>query len=239
MFSDPSPVCFAVKFYDQSERHVNLCTQIETEAQSARETKEAEWDSSKARFEELMRDVAGKEHGLYIIPRGRRAGTSIHCRYCTRCRLEKVAQSIKIEKHEWPLPEDETTRKAVIFELAPPEEITRWRDITWYLVQDIARTDVRGSMPLQQLLSYAPLQRHAQHQARRVTLASAVKPMHKAHFFKAGLDIDEIFVKNGMHLRMNDSTKGSVWTAEQTQSPKLQKHCTSKLPAMKCPQVRQ
>ncbi|KAI1615196.1 hypothetical protein EDD36DRAFT_432369 [Exophiala viscosa] len=233
MFSDPSPICFAVRFYDQSEGHVKLCTQIETEAQSAREAKEAEWNSSKARFEELLRDVAGREHGVYIIPHGRRAGTSTHCRYCTRCRLEKEAHSIKIAKHEWPLPEDETIKKAVIFELTPPEEIIRWRDITWYLVHDIARSDVRGCRLLQQLLSYPPLHRHAQHQARRVTLASAVKPMHRAHFFKAGLHIDEIFVKNGMHMQMNDSAKGFVWTAEQTQTPQLHKHCTSKLPAAK------
>ena len=88
-----------------------------------------------------------------------------------------------------------------------------------------------GDQRVQNLLDYWPLQKHVQQRARRVTLASSVKPMASAHYFKSGLVIDEILVKNAMILRMNDTLRAAVWTAEQTARPSLQQYCKSTLPA--------
>ncbi|KIV86455.1 hypothetical protein PV11_02066 [Exophiala sideris] len=231
VFSDPSHHCFAVNFYETNQALADLRATINRQAHHARDQKRQEWESKKAKFEQLMERVANSECDEHIIKTGWRAGTAVHHNRCTRCAQEKAAHQMEIAKHEWPLPVDDDQTKAVIFELDPPEEVVRWRDITWYLLQNVSgRADVPGNPSKQQLLNYHPLSRHANFSSRRVTLASSVKPMNKAHLFKAGLDIDAIFVGNGMNMRMNDSDKSAVWMAEQTKSPSLRRHCNSTIP---------
>ncbi|KAK4940716.1 hypothetical protein LTR10_019226 [Elasticomyces elasticus] len=231
VFSDPSRWCLAVNYYETSQPLADLRATIETAAGHTRKQKRQEWETKKAQFERLMAEVANSVCDKHIIQQGRNAGLAVHHNQCVRCAQEKSAHQIKIEKHEWPLPVDEIQTKAVIFELNAPEELVRWRDITWYLLQDVSgRVSAAGDKPMQQLLNYSPLSRYALFRYRRVTLASSLKPMHQAHQFKAGLDIDAIFVENGMYMQMNDSDKSAVWMAAQTKKPSLRQLCSSSLP---------
>ena len=103
-------------------------------------------------------------------------------------------------------PARRTICKAVIFELDASESIVSWRDVTFFLLQDVCRTSqVTGMASKQGLLSYAPLEEYAQQKSRRITLASSVKPFIQSHYLKASLNVDPIFVSNGLHPRMNDS----------------------------------
>lgn len=230
LFNDPTSDCFAVKYYRKSRELLRLRSEIEREAHSAREFKSREWDEKKKEYQRLKEEAANAQHDKFTFLYGPRAGKTKHDRYCRKCANAREAANIKIDKHEWPLPDIEVHLMAVLFELGAPEEIVLWRDTTWYLVQEVGRTTtVQGDMPKQQLLSYPDLRKHAQHTTRRITIASSVKPMNKAHYFKAGLVIDEIFVKNAMNFRMNDSAKAAVWTSEQTATPSLKQYCKSKL----------
>ncbi|KAK5211702.1 hypothetical protein LTR41_003163 [Exophiala xenobiotica] len=232
MFTNPSEDCFAVRYYDETQELRDLRSTIEQEARTARAAKSREWEQEKREYDRLLQEVANAQCDMYFIPRGRRAGDITHDKYCQRCATERWANDMQIWKHEWPLPVSETDLKAVVFELRPPEEIVRWRDTTWYLVQEVGRTTaVQGATPVQNLLSYLPLQKHVQHSTRRLTLASSIKPMTSAHYFKSGLVIDEILVKNAMTFRMNVTAKPAVWTAEQTARPSLQQYCKTALPA--------
>ena len=79
--------------------------------------------------------------------------------------------------------------------------------------------------------SYPPLVKYVQGKNRHITLGSSVKPMIKAHYFKSGLDIDEIFVQNGLLPRLKDTTRSLVWTAEQASNAvSLNRYCQSQLP---------
>ncbi|KAK5382430.1 hypothetical protein LTR20_005937 [Exophiala xenobiotica] len=231
LFSNPTSDCFAVKYYRKSQELLLLRSEIEQEAHLARDEKSCEWEEKKRLYQRLKEEAANAQHDKFTFRYGRKAGSTTHDRNCRKCAKERTAANIKIDKHEWPLPNNDVYLMAVVFELGAPQEIVLWRDTAWYLVQEVGRsTTVQGEIPKQQLLSYQPLRHHAQHRTRRITLASSVKPMEKAHYFKAGLVIDEIFVKNAMNFIMNDSAKATVWTSEQTARPSLQPYCKSKIP---------
>ncbi|OAP61733.1 hypothetical protein AYL99_03936 [Fonsecaea erecta] len=235
LFSDPSPDCFAVKFYDQSLNLQSLRNQVEKDAHRERESKSAEWESKKRTFDSIMRGVEGMKCCVFI-PQGvdrygmPYVGRPRHDRRCRKCAQEQSAKNIKISKHEWPLPDDETKCRAVIFELNAPESIVSWRDATFFLLQDVCRTSkIAGMASKQELLSYAPLQEYAELKNRRISLASHVKPLIQSHYIKASLNIDPVFVSNGLQPRMYDTAKQSLWTADQIAPPSLRHHCYTKL----------
>ncbi|EXJ76456.1 uncharacterized protein A1O5_00964 [Cladophialophora psammophila CBS 110553] len=235
LFADPSPECFAVRFYDQSSDLQNLRARVEQDAHQAKRAKSREWEQKKREFDTLMKQVEQMECGVFT-PRGvdehgkPYIGRPRHDRFCRKCEKEKIAKNIKISKHEWPLPEDETMCKAVIFELATPESIVSWRDATFFLLHDVGRArNTIGSPPQPVLLSYAPLEKYAQRKNRRITLASSVKPVIQSHYLRASLNVDPVFVSNGLHPRMRDTSTLGLWTAEQTSIPSLHRYCYTKL----------
>ncbi|EXJ94001.1 hypothetical protein A1O1_02394 [Capronia coronata CBS 617.96] len=229
LFSDPSPDCFAVRYFDISPALQRLRAKIEIQARSKRQAKLEEWERKKADFEKLMESVEAMECGIFV-PRGPDwVGRPRHDRYCKRCAKERTAKAITIEKHEWPLPEEEANIKAVIFELKPPEAIVVWRDATWFLVHDIGRASVPAADVKQILRSYPPLAASARAQNIRVTLASSVKSMQNAHYFKSGLEMDDVLVKNGLRPRMFD-TDSKIWTEEQESQSSLTRYCNAQLP---------
>ncbi|KAJ4505776.1 hypothetical protein HRR86_008095 [Exophiala dermatitidis] len=234
LFSDPTDTCFAVKYFDQSASLQKRRADIESQARKMRVIKSDEWNEKMARFEKLMSDVQNMECGVFVPPqRGRRAAVPRHDWNCTRCAMEKEAKAIQITKEEWPLPETEVMVKAVTFELMPPPAITYWRDTTWFLVHDLGRTAARtrrGQTVKQLLRSYPPLASFAEGTNHRIALGSSVKSMQKSHYFTSGLNMDEVFVKNGLQPRMLDTNHGSVWTAEQVIEPSLSNYCNAPLP---------
>jgi hypothetical protein len=226
LFSNPSTKSFATKSYDNSPNLKSLRASIETTARAEKLAKEQEWQMMKARYDSLLAEAAAEEHGNFTIFWGRRAGTVVHDRYCTKCSKEREARDLQISKYEWPLPYNEVDAKAVIFELQAPAAITHWRDATWFLIQDVGReAPLQRKEPEQDLLSYQPLASYVHHGNRRITLASPFKPTHKAHYFtekfSACLDMSKMFVGNGMAFRMHDRRK-QLWLSELTRVPTLQ-----------------
>ncbi|KAH0841829.1 hypothetical protein FOPE_06604 [Fonsecaea pedrosoi] len=234
LFVDPSPGCFAVRFYDQSSDLQALRATVEEDAHQARRAKSDEWESKKKTFDEMMTEVSEMKCGVFI-PKGVNrygkpyVGRPRHDKKCQKCKQEQQAKDLQISKHEWPLPDDETLCKAVIFELAAPDAIVSWRDATFFLLQDVCRTSqVTGSASNQGLLSYGPLEKYAQRRNRRITLASSVKPVLKSHYLKASLNVDPVLVSNGLRPRMHDASNLALWTADQTGNPSLRSHCYTK-----------
>lgn len=238
IFSDPSESCFPVKFYERSQQMRDLRQTIETEAQQARDEKSEEWRTKKLLFETLMAEANSMDCDLWT-PRGidrygeRYVGRPRHDRKCRKCNMKKDANSIEIAKHEWPLPKDEAQCKAVVFELQPPEELIFWRDSTWFVGHILLGVDVIGRQCQQTLLSYSPLVKHAKNMDRQITLASSAKPMIKTHYLKGGLNIDTIFLHNGLAPRLKGPGReyALVWTAEQdSDKASLRQYCQSRLP---------
>ncbi|EXJ60472.1 hypothetical protein A1O7_04625 [Cladophialophora yegresii CBS 114405] len=213
-----------------------LRLKVEQETQKARDDKLVEWESKKQKYDKLMGEVEAMECGIWI-PRGidrwgkPYVGKPRHDRRCQKCAKEKEAKAMEISKHEWALPDNETLCKAVVFELGAPPALVSWRDATFYLVQDVGRSQaIEGPSRQQNLLTYPPLKRHTQHaQDRRVTLGSAVKSMLKSHYIRSSLNVDPVIVNNGLVPKMCDTSKSNLWTAEQTGKLSLQRYCYVKL----------
>ncbi|KIW99239.1 uncharacterized protein Z519_00902 [Cladophialophora bantiana CBS 173.52] len=186
--ADPSPEYFAVRFYDQSSDLQNSRTRVEQDAHQAWRAKFQMWERKKRDFDILMKQVEEMECGIFTPRRVDRHGKQYvgrprHDKFCRKCAKEKSAKNIDISKHEWPLPEDETMCKAVIFELVPPESIVSWRDATFFLLHDMGRDrNITGLPSKQVLLSYVPLEKCVQRKNRRVTLTSSVKPVIQLHY---------------------------------------------------------
>lgn len=226
IFSNPSSNCLSSKFYDQSPELAILRASIEDDAQVARDKKQEEWEVQKLEYQRLVRQAATLKHSTGNTA----SGVGHHPGQCRRCSKEKEASTLSFEKHEWPLPTDEYQIKAIIFELGIPDELLHWRDVTWYLVHDLGREAIPGHRVLQPLFSYRGLSKYGRDKGRRVTLASAVKPTHKTHYFTAGVHLGSIFVENGLNFGMYDSWGKGVWTASQYQKATLRQSCVSPLP---------
>ena len=238
LLTDPCPQSFAVKFYDESMQLQELRRKVEEECLQERYAKSEEWKIKRQQYDTLIEQAGRMTCGTFI-PRGVDrngnpfVGEPQHHNKCKKCAIGTAARQISISKYEWALPANETFCKAVIFELGAPECIVAWRDATVFVLQDVGNHCVKkGAASLQNLLDYAPLAKHARHRERRVTLCSSVKSVAKSHYLTSSVNMDPIFVKNGLRPRMYDKSDFQVWTAEQNFNPSLIDHCKVTLPTV-------
>jgi len=222
---------FALRFFDSSANLQDLRRRVEADATKARDHKRRQWEEMKKMFDKMIESMEAMVCDQFTPRYGRSAGRPRHDRNCRKCKKKKEANELSISKHEWPLPSGENPCKAAIFELDPPEAFLAWRDTTWMILQDIARTTPRlGNRPQGYLLEYVPLAPHRRHTGRRVAFASSTKSFLKAHYFKSRLSLDDVFVSHGMQYRLFDTSELAVWVDEQNSQLSLSPLCTSDLP---------
>ncbi|KAJ9617111.1 hypothetical protein H2200_000832 [Cladophialophora chaetospira] len=238
-FSDPSPNSFAVNFYDKSSHMAKLRKRITTDANSQRTAKLAELKRKKERYTSLMnRSNRAKcpmwtpfswENGVKMAHKPRHEKPK-YAR-CARCTLKEDAAGLTITKHEWPLPEEEVLCRSVVFELGGPEAFFAWRDGTFFLLHNIARTNAFDRQLIRHaVLSLPSLKIHVQKEERNITLASSVKGISGSHYIDTLLQANpnSLLIKNSLRLKMSDIST-NIWTADQTAVPSLYPYCISML----------
>jgi hypothetical protein len=102
---------FAVRYFDQSVEHRHLEERIERDALLKRLEKKAELQRKNEQHRSLTAKASALDHEHR---KANRKKASRHHRNCRKCSLEKQARSLKIEPHEWPLPQDDTEAKAAV-----------------------------------------------------------------------------------------------------------------------------
>ena len=220
IFSDPVENSFAVQFYASSMHHQALRARIEADASVERTQKEAEWRASTKQYEKLKEDA--KQRVCLCLNKGE----------CQKCVIDRQAQAMTIDVHEWPLPECEVSCTSALVELDCPIEFAAWRNVTWMLAHDLGREATRrGQNPAAELSKYAGLFSYAQHRQSRLTLASKTKPFAKAHYhiLKFPITLEQCFVKNALHYELFDSLQ-VCWVSEQVDDPDIHPHCITLLP---------
>src|SRR5215468_4728765 len=100
--------------------HQRLRKEIEDYARDSRSQKISELWERQQYFQDLMRESNSLNCEL-IDEWGTWGPVSRHCNSCRKCRLETEARDLEIDVHEWPLPENELSAKAVVFELDVPD----------------------------------------------------------------------------------------------------------------------
>ena len=129
IFGDPIAGCFPEQYFDSlPEQHAMrvLLEQITNKAEKNKEEKRHEWEAKTAEYRQIQQKVANTNCEYIVIE-----DKTVHKRGCLRCRLDHQANSLRIQVHEYPLPEEPAEAKAVLFELAGPNALKAYRDVTW------------------------------------------------------------------------------------------------------------
>ncbi|KAG8692321.1 hypothetical protein FRC08_009853, partial [Ceratobasidium sp. 394] len=105
---------FSVRFFNQSSKLVALKQTIEEVAQQKRDGKLREMYFKNDEHARIMRQTQGMNCECIPNSRGK------HKR-CEKCRMQGLANRMRVDVHEWPLPAKELDAKAVVFELGCPD----------------------------------------------------------------------------------------------------------------------
>ncbi|KAF8326320.1 uncharacterized protein EI90DRAFT_3156603 [Cantharellus anzutake] len=199
---------FAVKFFDSSPSLQEVRCRIEAQATAKRDEKLRELSLLNLEYEEKMELADSLDHSDFIT----RRGYVVHDRYCQKCKYERQARALKIDIHEWPLPEDEIRAKMVVFELAGPRVFKTWRTTTYWLLRDICTPPLSSveAHPSMTLEHYANLNHLSGYlvsdSRRRISLASQEKSFLTSHYNRVKIPASEedVCLRNALSYRVYD-----------------------------------
>ena len=190
IFSDPVEGCFAERYYDSPQNHkklTNLKNSIEKASGRAKSLKLQEYQQKCNEYDTLTRKMS---HSGCTMKRLETGGHDI--RGCSYCYYVRSRKKIKISIHEDYLPDienpvDSIQKKAIIFELAIPDIIKTYRDVTWklYLSLTYPQDDQKSTPPEVLLSKYDPLLSHKRrdfNNPANFSLASFTKPFTATHY---------------------------------------------------------
>lgn len=166
---------FGVNFANQSEEMKETFRQILAQIHLDTTKKINEVEEQKKRYEKLMYEAQKlicecDPEFLYMK--------------CDQCKLYREARHIKVSIYEYPIPAEQESALAVIFELQMPSEIRCYRDILW---QFINRPNSQPAHNMYEWLSTPPhcimLERFYKGSSKcRVRLVSSRKSVTQTHY---------------------------------------------------------
>ena len=223
---------FSVRYFEKSPHHQKLRKMIEAKALAERTQKIAEL----ARKIQQHRDLIERSDRLnceFVTTWRNRKGRTVHSGSCQKCRLRATANSISIEVHEWPLPNEDLQAKAVVFELDMPNVICKWRDTTYCLLVDTLSIETGRNLEpkIYTLYNYDGASEFINSKEARVQLASTTKPFAVSHYRSKNISLANeanICVNNGLHYSLYDSKRRN-WTEELLDHFDIREKCTPKL----------
>ncbi|KAG8713331.1 hypothetical protein FRC09_018831, partial [Ceratobasidium sp. 395] len=197
---------FIVRYFDQSSNLRALKATIEESAQRARDSKLQEIESLNAEHARVMKLV--QEMNCECPPTVERKPRVC----CKKCQTQEVANQMRIDVHEWPLPANELDAKAVIFELGCPDTLNYWRSVTYYILCDLGRSPRNIATPPCTLADYEnlrPWSAHLKPPIHHITIASATKSFIHSHYRKHKIPASQssVCVKNGLTFKLYDLTR--------------------------------
>lgn len=231
---------FAARYFETSTTHRELRAAIEQKARDDRESKHAEFQKTKTRYEQL--DDLYQQTECYYEPVSTDNRTNLpetETRHvvsrCKKCAYQKERDKLQITIHEWPLPEDSVWASVVVFELNVPSWYSAWRDARLFLLVNTLggissgeKPDAKYSLVVDPHLSSRSIAgRYA-----RVGLVSEVKPQVNSHYRTkniASSNIEDVCVKNGLQYKYHDGSFGQfIGSIEYTDA--AARLCTYTLP---------
>lgn len=220
---------FGVQYYDSSFEHQSLRAAIERQAANTRACKVDEFYRKKKQYENLIMQAAPLDHKYDLVRNRRGYGYhSAHSRSCNKCELEEQAGRIRIQLHEWPLPQSEHCAKEAVFELRCPLSFSVWRDTTHFILVDICghkslpssdkgkHGDLWGFYSNPHSGIATSVLDYSTRPTQRITFASTAKSFLNTHYNIGGrsfpTDIDTICVNHGLNYSQYDN-KRSEWVS--------------------------
>ncbi|KAK1971591.1 hypothetical protein LY78DRAFT_688890 [Colletotrichum sublineola] len=238
IFEDPSPGCFAERYYNESSDALLLQAihqEIVDLANSMRDLKEKEWKEKSREYDELISRI-DRSVCVYLTDEVDYRGQKVHDPRCPRCSMMYTAQHMRISIFEEPLPLESTVAKSVIFELACPKEFAVYRDTTWWILRYLAtHFDDEGIKPRCLLRDYMQLKPFFRQSQRKVGLASTTKPFQITHYTSVPFPVEwdggrqGVCRPNALKLGYFDECT-STWTGRTRFRPSFAHHTTLLLP---------
>lgn len=202
---------FSVRYYAQSTLHQTLRSDIERVAMEERERKRQEYHE-KVRQYDMLRQAAAYltcEYNTYVNETTGRVDR-YHSGSCRKHLLDKQADSLTIDVHEWPLPASELEARSAIFELNVPSRFSAWRNMTTLIINDVLKCDYSGSRSDKVVDSLGGhLSSYFTGVTHRLELVSTTKSNKRTHRhgkkIKLCTDEGDVLVKNGLRYEYYDS----------------------------------
>ncbi|PON24166.1 hypothetical protein TGAM01_v206854 [Trichoderma gamsii] len=219
---------FSVQYFDSSPAHQTLLRDIEQEAESARQRKKDEFSRLKNEYENWIKLYNSASHDFEDVVNWKTGvSNSEHSSSCSKCDYLDKAETLRIDIHEWPLPEKRLDAQSTVFELKVPKCFNDWRNMSSF-----CRIHVLGSLyggsgdqPAEWTLGlYLPS--YYDNAARTIILASTTKPNVHSHrrskLVKTAV-LQDVLVANGMRYAYYDAEQ-RCYISEI--------HCTDDVPKM-------
>lgn len=226
---------FTVRYFENSGRHKGLERRIQQQGQREKSQKVVEFNNKKREYEELLERARVRTCDQFTNYRG----YTRHDRYCVKCELNNQASYVSIGVHEWPLPESDPQRMAVVFELSCPLWFSVWRDSTYRILVDIFKPlqshSTGGGGPQETLQTFDGIKNHfgnpVQPKSQRLQWSSSTKSFLKSHYrdVRFPTNVETICVKNSLNFSLFD-TQGQSWMDNQAGNGDIRHVCTFKLP---------
>ncbi|KAI0066738.1 hypothetical protein BV25DRAFT_1972593 [Artomyces pyxidatus] len=229
IFSDEArPASFSVAFFRQSLALQRKKGTIEAAAQKERDSKRAELSSKTLEYTSLKNRAAAMDHDYYP-----RWGMLCHANWCSKCTLERDANNMCIDVHEWPLPSDSDLAAMVVFELEIPFVFSAWRDSTYKILCEVgtSSSDGEDASPNVTLEDYLGLADWSGGVSKRITIGSTTKPFAKSHYKtvqRFPVTESDVCVQNGLTFRLFDGSR-RVWAAQTFFDSNVASRCTPSL----------
>lgn len=202
---------FSVRYYAQSALHQTLRNNIERVATEERERKRQEYHEKVRQYDRLRQAAAYLtcEYTTYVNETTERVD-QYHSGSCRKHLLDKQADSLTIDIHEWPLPDAELEARSAIFELNVPSHFSAWRKMTTLVINEALECDYSGSRSdkvVDTLSVY--LSPYFTGVTHRLELASTTKSNTRTHRhgkkIKTCTSVEDVLVKNGLRYEYYDN----------------------------------
>ncbi|KAI9441022.1 hypothetical protein H4582DRAFT_1811232 [Lactarius indigo] len=233
IFSDnDTESSFAVQYFRTSQRLQKLEVEITQHAWEERNRKRAELDTLNRQWQTLKDEASEMDHTYLENVNGNLTHRN---KQCQKCQLDKRANKLKIDVHEWPLPRATAQAQLVVFELSPPRAFSAWREITSKILLDIRMTDAPDNADQPKLLleTYSGLRNWAvRHSYHRITIASTTKSFRdQTHYKKVQIPADDshVLLNNGLSFKLYDR-KAKSWAEWPSLGSTITVFCTPPIP---------
>ena len=207
IFSEPGEYCFAAEYANRSSAFRKLHHKIASASNSARQSKEDEWQELSEEYDRLSQKISDGTCVCTTKVDGTRSVSG-----CKKCWHWRCRKRLNITIHEDFLPKDQVQAEAVVFELCIPGYLAAYRNATWKIVSCLAHPGRRTSRPPVVLLKdHSTIEHYAQSSMEGITLASTTKSFGLTHFkaLRMRVDISKCLFPLGLRLSYYDTVSGT------------------------------
>jgi hypothetical protein len=232
---DTTEATFSVRYFNSSNDLKILYHQILEDAALARQAKIAQLEKYQEQYDRLQTTIqtSSCQYFTHWLQ-----GWTRHDRNCRKCAMVNTAKSMRIEVHEWPLPEDTLAQAAAVFELRCPAPFAIWRETTFRILTGLfsgAHTQQKEQKPFDTVASYHGLQKYFETDGltrpSKLNYTSSAKSFLSSHYRLARFPatVADVCVKNALRFELYD-TSTRTWTAQRPPDMDIRHMCTFRIP---------